>query len=167
MNARGLTLLEMLICLAILGILTALAVPTYNHHQQTNHLQAAAEAVAADLRWARSEALKRNIDINLIFSPSASPGSPWAYDIRTSANTLLKTVSSSAIPDFTAISLTESLRSHTTGFSSLRGSSEGKNGKLVLSSADGALELQVIVSILGRVSICHAEYPIGDYPACN
>lgn len=63
---HGLTLMEMLIVLALLGILAALALP---HHQPavSEQLRGAAEMVAADIGYARSLAMMSNSRYRITF----------------------------------------------------------------------------------------------------
>ncbi len=63
---RGLTLMEMLIVLALLGILAALALP---HHQPavTEQLRGTAEMIAADIGYARSLAMMSNSRYRITF----------------------------------------------------------------------------------------------------
>lgn len=158
----GFTLLEILLCLVIIGILTAFAVPAYTSILENRALVATAEAIAADLRWARSEALKRNLDVSVTFTP----GDNWNYNISIPPNTSIKTVANAINPDFERISLSENFRKDSTTFSSLRGSSEGKNGTLELVGNHGNSILHVVLSNLGRVHICHFKGQIGDYTPC-
>lgn len=55
---RGLTLLEVLAGLAVLALLATLALPSFSGLLQRQRLAAAAEALAADLREARFEAVR-------------------------------------------------------------------------------------------------------------
>lgn len=56
----GFTLVELLITVAIAAILVALAAPNFREMLVKRSVQAAAEALASDMRFARSEALKRS-----------------------------------------------------------------------------------------------------------
>lgn len=56
---RGFTLLEALVVLALLGILSALAAPSYTGMRQRHQMQSQAEQFQASLMLARSEALRR------------------------------------------------------------------------------------------------------------
>lgn len=56
---RGFTLLEALVVLALLGILSALAAPSYTGMRQRHQMQSQAEQFQANLMLARSEALRR------------------------------------------------------------------------------------------------------------
>ena len=56
----GFTLIELLIVVAIAAILLALAAPSFREMLVKRSVQAAAETLASDMRFARSEALKRS-----------------------------------------------------------------------------------------------------------
>lgn len=56
---RGFTLLEALVVLTLLGILSALAAPSYSGMRQRHQMQSHAEQFQASLMLARSEALRR------------------------------------------------------------------------------------------------------------
>lgn len=56
----GFTLIELLIVVAIAAILLSLAAPTFREMLVKRSVQAAAETLASDMRFARSEALKRS-----------------------------------------------------------------------------------------------------------
>lgn len=161
---NGLGLLEVLVCIAILGILATLAVPSYINLLEQRQIIAVAEAIASDFRWARSEALKSNSDITLTFEPGSAGN--WLYTITTPNATLLKSVESAKIPEFSQVSLDENLRDHSTSFNSTRGTTEGKNGTITLTSANGYYTLEVILSNLGRSRICSKNESLGDYAKC-
>ncbi len=58
-RAAGWTLLEMLVGLAVLGLLVALAAPALIELRARQQLQVQAQALLDTLQWARSEALQR------------------------------------------------------------------------------------------------------------
>src|SRR5436190_15124939 len=57
---RGFTAVEVLMSLAVLGILAALAAPSFRDFANEQRLSGAVGGIAADLQFARTEAIKRN-----------------------------------------------------------------------------------------------------------
>lgn len=79
-TARGFTAVELMVVLAIIGILTAVALPSFRDAVQRTRVTAYAnDLVAAALR-ARGEAIKRNVVITMCPSTTgtACGGSNWA-----------------------------------------------------------------------------------------
>jgi len=64
---EGITLLEMLIVLSILGLLTAVAMPTYAAWRENAHYKEAARSIASALREARIMAISRNLECRVDF----------------------------------------------------------------------------------------------------
>jgi type IV fimbrial biogenesis protein FimT len=72
---RGFTLIELMIGLALLGILLAFAMPGFTVFLQNQTLRAQAESILAGLQTARGEALRRNTAVSFFLtsdSPSAA-----------------------------------------------------------------------------------------------
>jgi len=63
---RGVTLLEMLVVLAIMGLIAALVLPTFGSGVSTSELRASARQIAAGLRAARSEAVSQRRETFLL-----------------------------------------------------------------------------------------------------
>ncbi len=68
--ARGFTLIEVMISLAVLGIVVMLALPSFSDWIQNSQIRVAAEAGLNGLQTARSEAIRRNLPVQLAFGPN-------------------------------------------------------------------------------------------------
>ena len=86
-NNRGFSLLEIMVVVAIVGILMAVAIPSFTTFTKTARLRSASQGLYEALSIARSEALKRNASVTV--SPaSAAWANGWSVKFGT---TLLKT----------------------------------------------------------------------------
>lgn len=70
-NQRGVTLVEMLIGMAIVGILLAVAVPSFNSWVQNAQVRTAAQSIMDGLQLARAEAVKSNAQVRFNLSSAA------------------------------------------------------------------------------------------------
>lgn len=82
--AGGFTLIELLVAVTIIGILLALAAPSFTKMLERNRLRGAAEQVFTDLQLARTEAIKRNANVFVTFA-SVSPPTNWCYGLSVGA----------------------------------------------------------------------------------
>ena len=162
LQSAGFMLIELMIVIAITAILTALAVPSFSVTLDNQRISGAAEAVLSDLRWARSEAIKRNTEVRVTFTS----GSNWSYTIdtvpvlATNDGILPKTVYGSDFPSTTLSTASFSGGVAYTTFDPVRGINSN-NGTATIESDHYTGD--VIVSSLGRVRICGT---LGGYAAC-
>jgi type IV fimbrial biogenesis protein FimT len=70
MQARGFTLVELMISLAIFAILMLIATPTMVEFMGNSRIRNTADSIAQGVRQAQVEALKRNRDIEFIVDPA-------------------------------------------------------------------------------------------------
>jgi type IV fimbrial biogenesis protein FimT len=75
--SRGLTLMELLIVMGIVGILVTIAIPSYLYVTSSNRVASEVNALVGDLMFARSEAIKEGQPVVVCAAASGStPAAP-------------------------------------------------------------------------------------------
>lgn len=80
-KAKGFTLVELMITLVVAAILTGLALPSFRDFIRTQRLKTASFDLVAGLTYARSEAIKRNTNIDVAASSNWQSG--WTVKLGT------------------------------------------------------------------------------------
>lgn len=179
---KGFTLIEMMVVIAILGILLAIAAPSFTMFFEKFRTKRAAETLGGSLYIAKSEAIKRNQFVRLVITASNS-GATWCYGLTT-ANTCNCTV---AVPGAgscfldagveTAVSSTaykgisvadtdgDPITSMIFSFNPLRGTASANT---VQFHSENDYETRTVVDDFGRVRACSPSdnYIGGGYTRC-
>lgn len=74
---RGLSLVELMVTIAVLGILASVALPAYNNLIERTRIRAATEAVTDLLQFSRLESIKQNRDFQIV----GTNGANWCMAI--------------------------------------------------------------------------------------
>lgn len=68
---KGFTLIEMVVTMAIVGIVTAIAIPNFSKWKEKHQINGQAQKVYFDLMLARTTAVKSNNDVRVTFDTTA------------------------------------------------------------------------------------------------
>jgi len=170
-NNLGFTLVELMIVVAIIGIVSTIAVPSFQDTLERNRLKEALESLKSDLMFAKTEAIKQSKNIRVSLEQS---GSSWCYGIydatatcdayscATGAGTAVAACKIKLIngAQFKGISLNTATN---TSFGFRRGTATNIGPEL---SSDN-YEMKVVVSGKGRVRICHITGSSDGLPGYN
>jgi type IV fimbrial biogenesis protein FimT len=168
-RAKGITMLELIIVVAIIALLAALAGPDLRDFIVKNRLKGAAEEAQAMLQFARSEAVKRSQDVYVnfkddpgwcfgvstasgcdCFEPDVSDAGSCRISTVTGTDYALKRVTSEDYKDVGLANPTPGTDKQFT-FDYQRGLTSDND---TLTFTNDGFEIQVRVSVLGRVWLC-------------
>ncbi len=149
-QSKGFTIIELMIVVIIVAILASMAVPGFQSMIERRRLIGAAEAVYSDLQFAKSEALKKGVNVNGKIEGS---GIDWCFKVAG--------VTSACGSSFPGVSTTSTF---SVTFNHVRGTAFGDS---VLFSL-GANQIKVSVSTIGRIMICvpSGVPKVGGYRSC-
>lgn len=154
--AKGFTLIELMVALAVLAIAVATGVPSYTALITTNRISSEVNEFVASLHYARSEAVKRGIGVRACASIDGincngandwTQG--WIVRVDDAAGTVLKR--SSALRGGDTL-----IGDGNTGDRILfnpNGFAFGSNGTVALCDADQRTGRAIIVHITGRIRL--------------
>jgi type IV fimbrial biogenesis protein FimT len=173
----GFTIIEVLLTVAILGVLVMLAAPTFGEWLQSQQLRAAAEASLNGLQVARSEAIRRNLPIMITFN---TPQTGWSVTEQPPTSTFIQGRDANEGSPNAQMTPTPGAATTVT-FTPLGGVTSNVNGSAILTRLDitnpsggacqpaGAMRcLRVVISAGGTVRMCdpHPSVVAPDPRAC-
>lgn len=157
---RGLTLLELMIAVAVLAVLSTLALPSMGRQLERHRLQAAAEALAADLAEARFEAARRGHALHLDVQPST----PWCWAVTTAPGCHCGTPQ---VCQLRTVRAEDHRGVRLLAATPVRFDSDGRaDGHLGALLEAGSERLRIEVGPLGRARICDPEGRLPRVPRC-
>ncbi len=175
-RARGLTLLELALVMAVLAVLGALALPSMAARLRTERLQTVAEMFAADIADARHEAARRgqalHIEAAIESAPVPTPasGPRWCWSVATAA--ACPCGDASAAPTAAACRLKVVPAKEHPGISLVQTQAvhvqpDGQaNPVLAAVFAAGDRQLHVQVTRFGRARVCDPAGSSSRVPRC-
>lgn len=90
-DRRGFTLLETVVVLAIVGVILAVALPSYSNYTSNQRTLAAARTLRADLGVARQEAVTRRAPVTVSFATDDPRCGAGAYVLSHSGGIIKRT----------------------------------------------------------------------------
>ncbi|BDU21770.1 GspH/FimT family pseudopilin [Dyella sp. GSA-30] len=76
-STPGFSLVELLVSIAVFGILALIGIPSYQTWIRNSRIRTAAESIQNGLRIARSEASQRGANVRFEFSSASGTGADW------------------------------------------------------------------------------------------
>ncbi len=178
-RARGLTLVELTITIAVLAVLATLTVPAFNDHLARRRVEGSAQVLRADLDLARSEAVQRHEAVTVSFGPncyvlhlaSATATCTAASATVLPADALIRTV----LPDSDRVVLAAQGGLTAIRFDATMGTAEfpgpavtPASGAIDVTSIGRSLVLRVSILRNGRTTVCVPDGSgIGGHPPCT
>jgi type IV fimbrial biogenesis protein FimT len=151
----GVTLVEAMAVIAIIGILAAVAVPSFNEQMKQQRVEGAVEGLVAALQNAKAEAVKRNVRVGIVFSTPDE--TTWCYGMTPVGATTCDCTANNCAPgsivqssDFNGITVNFNA-SNSRVFDPLRGT--GTSGTIRFSAGNNKT-LGVVTTSIGRIRIC-------------
>jgi prepilin-type N-terminal cleavage/methylation domain-containing protein len=179
-SQKGFTLVELLVAIAILGILVTLAAPSFNSFIDKYRAKRAADTISAFLINTKSEAIKRNTTVRAVFNTA---GATWCAGMTTKPTCDCTVANSCQFfqsdgitldgaervvrgSDYRGILLTAT--ASTFAFTPQRGRSNVA-GNAEVTSANGLKVRVVVKNTTGRIRLCSPSGSgnVGGYPVCS
>ena len=166
-KAAGFTLTELMIAVAVLGVLTAIAVPNFRQLLRNYEVRGAAESVAIGLQKARGEAVARNTSVQFVLGT----GTSWTVSVVGGATVDSRAASESPNATKTGLAADLSTAATTLTFNNIGlivANADASQGlRRVTFSAPGASEtLRVEIGAGGSSRVCDPSLPSTNARAC-
>lgn len=159
-HSRGFTLIELLVTIAVAAILATIAVPSFSGLMDKFRARRATETMAASMYLAKSEAIKRNTPVRVVFTGG---GGTWCYGLTTANTCDCTTANACKLDDaesvvkstqFKGISLANPATGSVFSFNPVRGTVDAAIVPAIVQFTSTAYQSRVVLSGFGRVTTC-------------
>jgi len=182
---RGLSLVEVLVALVVLGIVLALAIPSLSDMLNRRRTLAAAEQLMSDIAFARTETGLRTQEVNITFGSDATQSCYTVYYVRAAATCdctrgqghACSKLNGAANPgmEFRTFSLPASQGVSLTPdpnswsilhFDPPRMTANPRDAAIKVVGTSG-VQLRVQLNAMGRMSLCSSRQSVGGVTPCE
>ncbi|HSI44464.1 MAG TPA: GspH/FimT family pseudopilin [Methylotenera sp.] len=168
---QGVTLIELIVGIAIISIITSIAVPSFQSMLLNSQIRNAAESVANGLQKARGEAVSRNTNVTFVLGAAATgTQSSWTVNVVNPASTIASRDSSEGSVNVTRTALPATATTVT--FNNLGGVVANADATATLSQIDfyavgSNRNLRITIGGGGNTKMCDPNLASGSSPrAC-
>ncbi|MBA4381385.1 MAG: pilus assembly protein FimT [Sideroxydans sp.] len=161
-EAAGFSLIELIVGVAILGILTAVAVPNFQVWMKNSQVRTAAEAIANGIQLARAEAVTRNTNVEFVLGANTS----WV--VRTAAGVNIQSRESSEGSRDVTVTAVDSLGAATTtitysnlGLIAPNADASESLAQVDFTAPDATRDLRVTIGVGGNARMCDPNQSTG------
>jgi type IV fimbrial biogenesis protein FimT len=165
---NGVTLIELIIAVVIVGIVTALALPSYSNWIQNTRLRNGAESILNGLQLARAEAVRRNTNVQFTLGANTA----WTVGCVAVTATCLANIQSHSAGDASSTAVTVTMvagGANPVVFNNLgrlvTAATSWNIDNNLLSAADSR-DLRVVVSAGGTTRMCDPNVVAPDSREC-
>jgi len=168
-SIKGVTLIELMITLVVLGVLVFLALPSYTVWIQNTQIRTAGESILSGLTLARGEAARRNTRVEF----KMDSGSGWTAKILSTGEVIQSRPAEEG--SSTAVVTISPAGSDRVTFNGLGRTVSNDDGSARFTEikidstripASESRELCVMVNTTGMVRMCDPQVAAGDTRAC-
>lgn len=162
----GFSLVELMIGIVIMGILAAIAVPSFQTWTRNSQIRNAAESIANGLQKARAEAVSRNTNVTFILGTDSS----WTVSVVTPASVIEQRLGTEGSKNVTRTVLpvgATTITFNNFGIVVTNADASASLTQVDLTAVGGTQNLRVTIGVGGNARMCDPNLAIGTSPrAC-
>ncbi|HEY2929577.1 GspH/FimT family pseudopilin [Piscinibacter sp.] len=165
-TARGFTLIELMVVVALTAVILSLAAPSFSNFLAKRRVEGVASELVTDLQYARSEAVQRNANVGVIVESSCysvyvlGTTDATSCTSRGTGSVELKTVqlaTGSATLVFTSNNSKAFIEFEPVRGMATNASSVDYSGYINVTGSSGSWTLRAVVTKIGRVKTCSPD----------